>query len=182
MLELYLALLDSSEEKAEFTRIYDRYKRLVFHTAWTVLRDEALAEDVLQEVFLYIAQNFSRMPVQNGHKMARYLVLAGRTRAINLLEKQKREIPDEDAAAQAAVDAVEIPENAVVSTEQTQRLLELVAGLKETYRAPLELLAEGRTCAEIAAALGLSEAAVRKRIERGRKLLWKELKRDGQEL
>lgn len=181
MLELCLTLLDSDAEKADFTQIYDRYKRLVFYSAWEVLHEETLAEDVLQEVFLYIAQNFSKLPVQDGHKMARYLVLAGRTRALNLLEKRRRELPQEDAGADAAADAVQIPENAVVTAAQTQRLLELVAGLKEIYRAPLELLADGCTYAQIAALLNISEATARKRVERGRKLLWKELERDEKE-
>ena len=56
--------------------------------------------------------------------------------------------------------------------------MRLVAALPDRYGAPLRLLAQGYTYREIAAALEISEAAVRQWVRRGRALLWKELQRD----
>ena len=71
-----------------------------------------------------------------------------------------------------------MPEDAVAQLESAERLMRLVAALPDRYGAPLRLLAQGYTYREIAAALEISEAAVRQRVHRGRALLWKELQRD----
>lgn len=47
-----------------------------------------LAEDVLQEVFLYVAKNFSKIHRENCHELAAYLVSCSRSRAYDMLRKQ----------------------------------------------------------------------------------------------
>ena len=58
MLGLYLAAMDDSTYETQFVQVYERCKRLVYHTAYQIVQDSYLAEDVLQEVFLHLAQNF----------------------------------------------------------------------------------------------------------------------------
>ena len=60
MLAIYLAALDSADNAEAFEAVYERYKRLVYHVACQIVHDPHLAEDVAQEVFLYIAKNFAR--------------------------------------------------------------------------------------------------------------------------
>ena len=62
LLSLYLAVLDDQSNEEQFIDVYNTYKRLVYHTAYKIMGDSYLAEDVLQEVFLYVAKNFSKMP------------------------------------------------------------------------------------------------------------------------
>ncbi len=175
MLSVFLVLLDTENERQEFTEIYERYKRLVYYNANEILQDNALAEDIVQEVFLYVAENFEKIPVENSHKLARYLVLASRGRALNLLKRRNHETEDEETLIAEIGNESEIPENAVVDLLQAAKIIELVERLNEIYRIPMELLAQGYTSKEIAFLLGLTESTVRKRIERGRKQLWKEL-------
>ena len=52
MLSLYLAVLDDQSSEEQFIDVYNTYKRLVYHTAYKIMGDSYLAEDVLQEVFL----------------------------------------------------------------------------------------------------------------------------------
>ena len=73
MLAIYLAALDSADNAEAFEAVYERYKRLVYHVACQIVHDPHLAEDVAQEVFLYIAKNFSRLHRQDPHKFAAYL-------------------------------------------------------------------------------------------------------------
>ncbi len=56
MLSLYLAVLDDQSKEEQFIDVYNIYKRLVYHTAYKIMGDSYLAEDVLQEVFLYVAK------------------------------------------------------------------------------------------------------------------------------
>ena len=58
LLSLYLAVLDDQSKEEQFIDVYNTYKRLVYHTAYKIMGDSYLAEDVLQEVFLYVAKNF----------------------------------------------------------------------------------------------------------------------------
>ena len=74
MLALYLSVLDDRSFEEEFTEVYNTYKRLVYHTAYKIMDDSYLAEDVLQEVFLYVAKNFSKIHRENCHELAAYLV------------------------------------------------------------------------------------------------------------
>ena len=74
LLSLYLAVLDDQSKEEQFIDVYNIYKRLVYHTAYKIMGDSYLAEDVLQEVFLYVAKNFSKIHRENCHKLAAYLV------------------------------------------------------------------------------------------------------------
>lgn len=165
MLDACLALLDTEEEKQRFTEVYHANKRLVHYVAYRVLGDEHLAE------------NFTKLSQKDSHKLRAWCVITGRNRAIDLL-RRRRELPAEPEEGQTSPDPV--PEDAVTALDNARRLMELVAALPDRYAAPLRLLAQGYTCPEIAAALDLTEAAVRQRIHRGRALLWKELNRDAE--
>ena len=72
-------------------------------------------------------------------------------------------------------DAAPVPDDAAVSTDNIERLTELIGQMKPMYRDPLRLLAMGYTNREIAKSLGLTDEVVRTRLFRGRKLLWKEM-------
>ena len=163
---------DLSAPDAPAADVYNTYKRLVYHTAYKIMGDSYLAEDVLQEVFLYVAKNFSKIHRENCHELAAYLVSCSRSRAYDMLRKQREEpleeVPD-------APDDAPVPDDAVVSTDNIQHLTELIGQMKPMYRDPLRLLAMGYTNREIAESLGLTDEVVRMRLFRGRKLLWKEL-------
>ena len=96
MLGLYLAAMDDSTYETQFVQVYERCKRLVYHTAYQIVQDSYLAEDVLQEVFLHLAQNFTRVYREDKHKMAAYLVICTKSRAIDMLRKRKGAAEDGD--------------------------------------------------------------------------------------
>ena len=172
MLALYLSVLDNRNFEEDFTEVYNTYKRLVYHTAYKIMDDSYLAEDVLQEVFLYVAKNFSKIHRENCHELAAYLVSCSRSRAYDMLRKQREELLEE---IPDAPDGAPVPDDAAVSTDNIQHLTELIRQMKPMYRDPLRLLAMGYTNREIAESLGLTDEVVRMRLFRGRKLLWKEL-------
>ena len=170
MLALYLSVLDDRNFEEDFTEVYNTYKRLVYHTK--IMDDSYLAEDVLQEVFLYVAKNFSKIHRENCHELAAYLVSCSRSCAYDMLRKQREELL-EDVPNEP--DAAPVPDDAAVSTDNIERLTELIGQMKPMYRDPLRLLAMGYTNREIAKSLGLTDEVVRTRLFRGRKLLWKEM-------
>ena len=172
LLSLYLAALDNQSSEEQFIDVYNTYKRLVYHTAYKIMGDSYLAEDVLQEVFLYVAKNFSKIHRENCHELAAYLVSCSRSRAYDMLRKQREELL-EDVPNEP--DDAPVPADAIISVDNIERLTELIGQMKPKYRDPLRLLAMGYTNREIAKSLGLTDEVVRTRLFRGRKLLWKEL-------
>ncbi len=62
---VYLNVLEDKSDEEQFIDAYNTYKRLVYHTAYKVTGDPHLAEDVLQEVFLYVAKNISKIRWKN---------------------------------------------------------------------------------------------------------------------
>ena len=124
------------------------------------------------KVFLYVAKNFSKIHRENCHELAAYLVSCSRSRAYDMLRKQREELL-EDVPNEP--DAAPVPDDAAVSTDNIERLTELIGQMKPMYRDPLRLLAMGYTNREIAKSLGLTDEVVRTRLFRGRKLLWKEM-------
>ena len=80
MLDACLALLDTDEEKQRFTAIYNENKRLVHYIARRVLKDEQLAEDVTQDVFLRLAENFTKLSQKDGHTLRAWCVITGKNR------------------------------------------------------------------------------------------------------
>lgn len=58
LLSLYLAVLDDQSKEEQFIDVYNTYKRLVYHTAYKIMGDSYLAEDVLQEVLFVRCQKF----------------------------------------------------------------------------------------------------------------------------
>ena len=182
MLSLYLAVLDDQSSEEQFIDVYNTYKRLVYHTAYKIMGDSYLAEDVphipenclssTSRKFLYVAKNFSKIHRENCHELAAYLVSCSRSRAYDMLRKQREkpleEVPD-------TPDDAPVPDDAAVSADNIEHLTELIGQMKPMYRDPLRLLAMGYTNREIAKSLGLTDEVVRMRLFRGRKLLWKEL-------
>ena len=53
MLNLYLTLIDTDEDKLRFTALYQQYRHLMFYIAREVLCDEHLSEDAVQEALLF---------------------------------------------------------------------------------------------------------------------------------
>ena len=172
MLSLYLAVLDDQSKEEQFIDVYNTYKRLVYHTAYKIMGDSYLAEDVLQEVFLYVAKNFSKIHRENCHELAAYLVSCRKRPAYDMLRKRREELLEE---IPDAPDGAPVTADAAVSTDNIQHLTELIRQMKPMYRDPLRLLAMGYTNREIAKSLGLPDAVVLPRLFRGRKLLWKEM-------
>lgn len=176
MLEVCLLLIDGEEEKELFREFYWRYEKKLYAVALNILHSPALAEEAESEAFLRVAQHFEKF--LNIYRKSRqeiepWAVIIVRNISLDMLEKEKRygALPEGwDGPGQEKV-------------EQQSGYLELVAlirAMPEQYRRILELkFVEEQTSREIARRLGLSVAAVEKRVSRGRGLLMEKLKEEG---
>ena len=99
--EAVVALIARSDEVA-LAELYDRYGRPAFGLALRVLRDEALAEDAVQEAFLGIWRGADRFLPERA-KASTWIMTLVHRRAVDLVRREERRraepLPEVEPAA-----------------------------------------------------------------------------------
>ncbi len=88
MEDQYLLKAIAMGEAAALGKLYDRYGRLVFSLAYQIVYDEAVAEDITQEVFLQVWNKAGSYQIDLG-KVSTWLTSVARHRAIDSLRRSK---------------------------------------------------------------------------------------------
>ena len=86
--EALVALAARSEQSA-LAELYDRYARPAYGLALRVLRDEALAEDAVQDAFMAIWRTAPRFVPEKGKASTWILTLVHR-RAVDVVRREQR--------------------------------------------------------------------------------------------
>lgn len=168
---LFLSMLETPEEQSRFTALYETYRYLLWYVAKDILKDRDLAEDAVQEAYLTLARHMDRVEEVNSPRTKRYLVTIVKSRAIDILRRQRRvEVTEyEDALGDAAdTDALD----AYLTVEFYEQLVTAIRSLDENYRVVLECrYLHEMSEKETAETLGLAEKTVNVRVWRARKKL-----------
>lgn len=155
-------------------QIYARDYRRLCTVAQMAVGDEHLAQDAVQEAWLRLSrpETLSGLDTGDADKLRRLVIVAVRNTAHDLRRKHTRvDIPGENAFSALPDRAATTEENAE-RREAVSRLKAALRQLEETDRNILLLQYDnGCTGRQIAALLGMREAAVRKRAERAKKRL-----------
>ena len=162
-----------------FEALMRRYNRTLFRTARAILRDDAEAEDALQEAYIQAYRSLGTFRAEA--KLTTWLARIVANEALMRLRKQTRRaeiVPMQPAASAEALEQVmdtDIDKAPQASMERSEmrRLLEAqIDALPEAYRAVFVLRAvEELSVEETAAVLELAPATVRTRLFRARSLL-----------
>jgi RNA polymerase sigma factor (sigma-70 family) len=145
-----------------FTNLVERYVALVYSAAIRQVQNPQLAQEVTQVVFMILAAKAGTIHRQT--LLSGWLYRTTRFVAADVLKKQRRRQMREKEAMQVQV----TPSDDDPLWEQVAPLLdEAVAALSAKDRdAVLLRFFENRTLAEVAAVLGATEEAARKRVDR----------------
>jgi RNA polymerase sigma-70 factor, ECF subfamily len=155
-----------------------QHSRLVYRIAYAALRSHHDAEDATQETFLRVLRYSHKLATVENAKT--WLARIAWRIAVDRSQQRgrKREIPLEDPERPVAeVPSSDAPADEAMLSSQVGALLErLIAALPRKLREPLILSAvEEMSPREVAATLGINEAAVRSRVFRARQLLREKL-------
>lgn len=60
MLGIYLAMLDTPEEKSKFEVLYKEYRSTMYNHAYGILKDKHLAEDAVHNAFFEVNKKFRK--------------------------------------------------------------------------------------------------------------------------
>lgn len=148
---------------------YRRHAGAVFGLARRVLANAALAEEVVQEVFLRLWNEPERFDPERG-SLRSFLLAQAHGRAVDTLRsdssRRQRETKEARAAAEAGYDI----EHEVWDLAVAERVKETVATLPVDERKAIELAYFGGcTYREVAAVLGAPEGTIKSRIRVGLK-------------
>lgn len=86
---IYLAMIDSPEEKLKFEIIYERYKGLMFYTANSVLGDTRDSEDIVHDAFFKIIEIIDEIDDPKSPQTRYLIVTITENKAIDLYRKRK---------------------------------------------------------------------------------------------
>ncbi len=153
-----------SEE--EIRTLVDKYSPLIFRISYCILCNSADAEDAVQETLL---RYITKAPDFNDeeHRKAWLIKVAANISKNMLMFRLRRE-------------TVNIEDIENIGIEQNDyEIFELIMNLPAKHKIVLTLYyVEGYKSKEIAEIIGISEEAVRKRLQKGRELLKKEMEKE----
>jgi len=94
----FLNLIDSEEDKEKFTRLYNKYKNLLYWIAYSKTKSVEAAEECVQETFFYAAKNFHKIGDVDSNKTKGYLSVIVTGFAIDVFNKSIKFqiVPDEE--------------------------------------------------------------------------------------
>jgi RNA polymerase sigma-70 factor (ECF subfamily) len=120
--------------------LYDRYGRLVYSLIVRIVRDGALAEDLMQETFLRVWNRGQAFDEERG-ALGPWLLTVARNRAIDYIRSV------DGRMARSAYELVEMEnpalfanlESQMVNSDQARRIREALTKLNPTQRSVIEL-------------------------------------------
>ena len=185
-----LAALVAAGDQRAFEVLMRRHNGALYRTARSILRDDAEAEDVVQESYLLAFRKAASF--RGEASLATWLTRIVVNEATGRLRKTRRRadiialVPgasglegEEEDAMNAERGAPETPDNAALRAEARRLIEARIDALPDGLRTVFVLRAvEDLSVQETAAALGMLEATVRSQYFRARGLLREALARD----
>ena len=189
MLALYLAYLDDEKDKELFSNIYYSYRKQMVSVAFSIVNNQADAEDVVEEVFLRIAQKYFDVvrSIDNEIDRRNYLLKATKNTAINKSKSKKKENTSLDTIIEYNMnDIEELSDDTFLETLCNKidydQMIEAIKSLNEKYRDVLYYhFVMELTVPQTAKILNQSVPTTKKQIVRGKKMLLNLLNIEGVE-
>lgn len=171
-------------EKDLFHELIRPYERMVYLTAYAIVKNETDAEECAQDAVVNAYRNLAKF--RGDSKFSTWLVMIAVNEARQKLRKAKRAKEEsldqplegdvEQYTPAPLTDWREIPLEALERKELRGELQKAIAGLPQIYREVFTLRdIDGLSVAETAAALEVNENIVKVRLHRARMMLQKVL-------
>ena len=151
-------------------RLFTRNQTRVFRYLVRVVRNEAVAEELLNEVFLGVWQSAARY--EGRSEPTTWMLSIAHNKAVSLLRKKREVSGDFEAAANAIEDENDTPEVTAQKTDKSVQMRAAMQGLSSEHREILDLVYyQEQSVSEVAEILAIPEATVKTRMFYARKKL-----------
>lgn len=161
-------------KRAAFDQLVRRLGADLYRFAYWLSRDDAIAQDLVQESFLRAWRSLADLRDDKAAKA--WLMTIVRREHARMFE---RKVPPLDDIAEVVIEDRDTP--SAFEMSEIQEMRDAIARIEDKYREPLLLqLVGGFSCDEIADQLGISAAAVMTQLFRARAKLKALLRGDSQ--
>lgn len=189
MLALYLAYLDDENDKELFANIYYSYRKQMVQTAISIVNNNHDAEDVVEEVFLRIAQKYFDVvrSIKVETDLRNYLLKAAKNTAISKSKSKKKENTSLDTIVEYNINNIEeLSDDSFIeflcNKIDYDQIVEAIKSLSEKYRDVLYYhFVMELTVPQTAKVLNQSTSTTKKQLVRGKKMLLSLLETKGVE-
>lgn len=169
MLAMFMALIDDESDKEKFERLYNTYNTMMTKLANSILHNNALAEETVQDCLLKLAITITEVPGVPSKRAKAMITIMVKNKARNNLELEHYDdvVPaeDDDFISESLADNV-------ASAVGYQRMLQEIKKLDATYRDILIFkYIHGFSANDISEILQIPIRTVETSIYRGRKIL-----------
>lgn len=174
MINIYLSVLETAEDKEQFGDLYIKYKQKMYAVAYSILHNVEDSEDAVHEAFVAIANNFEKIKNFSCQEKERYIVIIVRNVSINIYRKNKK---NSEHLTELNDNQPTVNINFFEDIDR-DALIQTISNLPLIYKDILFLYYVNQyTTKEISKMLNISMDTVWKRIERAKKLLKQELEK-----
>lgn len=167
----------AGQDESALRALFMRHRTGVFRFVARLVRNDAIAEELTNEVFLEVWRHAQRY--EGRSSPTTWLLSIARNRAISTLRKRGEATWDDDAAQQLEDDD-DTPDVAVQKADKSERLRACLEKLSPDHAQIIDLVYyHEKSMSEAAEIVGISEATVKTRLFYARKKLSAILKANG---
>src|SRR5271166_1464885 len=149
--------------------LFALHQTAVYRWLVRIVRDEALAEDILSEVFLDVWRQAASF--EGRSSVSTWLLAIARHKALSACRRRSDAELDEEIAA-SIPDSADDPESSLLKKDQSVLLRQSLSTLSDKHREVLDLVYyHGKSVKEVAEITGTAEATVKTRMFHARRKL-----------
>jgi RNA polymerase sigma-70 factor, ECF subfamily len=164
-------------DKLAMQVLFARHHVRIYRFVLRLVRDQTLAEDLINEVFLDVWRQANRFEARSA--VSTWLLAIARFKALSALRRRPDEELDENAAA-AVEDPGDDPDLAVQKKDKSEALRKCLEALSPEHREIIDLVYyHEKSVEEVAEVVGIPVNTVKTRMFYGRKRLSELLKAAG---
>lgn len=159
-------------DESKLIALYEKYYHILLYVAVGYLKDHQLAEDMVQETFIKVADKLSAVQEVTSKMTKYFLITIVRNKCIDYIRKMKRMPETVLEDWEIYMEVCNQPLEQVIRQETLHELNCMIDHLEDSYRIPLQLrYMEGLSNQEIAQMTHMSANLVAVRINRAKKML-----------
>lgn len=172
--ELVVRVKDGDEDA--FIELYNKMHQKIYFLAISIVKDEYLAQDVIQETFISVYKNIGRL--DNDRMFTAWINRIAYNCSLKMLSSHK-EIPVEDIIAEREMSASKTidPLDMVLSKDENNKIMKCILDLPPEFKTTLILRYYGDfKLEEIAVSMECSLGTVKSRLNRAKAALCKSIR------
>lgn len=175
---MFLIFTFSNEpDRDKFEYLYGRYRNLLLHKAYDILKDYSLAEDAVSEAYIRIYKNLRKIDDPASNQSIAFVVTIVKNVSLTMLSKEKQNLTEE--YDETRPDSFDLEESAL-SGLSSEKIYTVINLLGEELRGVFLLkYAYDYSHREIGKLIGISENNVTVRLHRAKKKLTQLLVKEG---